>query len=216
MTPDPDVTPVGFAATDAPDALVRRHRNPFWRLLGVLLVLAGVAGIVWFVFDQIANAPDRDDAVATGRVAALGGTDTPSAQFRGEGDYTVWLELGGVLSSGNRETIVAATNCAVRFANGGSARFRGARQGSSVTINDRSTVGTFDAPEGQVALVCRQLPFGRRGRRRLLDEERPFFVTAGKPGVGWESWVGLFGGIGLLVLAIPAFRRYSAGTLRPR
>lgn len=216
MTPDPDVTPVGFAATDAGDALVRRHRNPVWLVLAILLAGAGIGGIVWFVVAQIDHAPGRDEAVATGRVAALGGADTPVVSFSGEGDYTVWLDLDGVTLSNRRDTIVAATNCAVGFENGGSARFRGARQGSSVTIGDRSTVGTFTAPEGRMALICRQLPFGRRRGRRVLTEERPFFVTPGKPGVGWELWIGMFAGIGLLVLAVPAVGRYRSGTLRPR
>ena len=216
MTPDPDVTPVGFAATDAGDAIVRRRRNPVWLVLAILLAGAGLGGIAWFVVGQIENAPDRDEAVAAGRVAGLGGADTPVASFTGEGDYTVWLDLDGVTRSNRRETIVAATNCLAAFENGGSARFRGARQGSSVTIGDSSTVGTFDAPEGRVALICRQLPFGRRRGRRILTEERPFFVTAGKPGVGWMPWVGMFVGIGLLALALPAVGRYRTGTLRPR
>jgi hypothetical protein len=41
VTCDPDVTPIGFAATDAPGALVRRHRNPLWLVLAVLLAGAG-------------------------------------------------------------------------------------------------------------------------------------------------------------------------------
>ena len=216
MTPNPDVTPVGFAATDAPGATVRRRRNPVWLVLAVLFIGAGLAGIAWFVGAQLANAPGRDEAIASGLVAALDGPGTPTARLDGKGDYTVWLDLGGVSLSNRRETIVAATNCSARFASGGSARFRGARQGSSVTIGDRSTVGTFDAPEGAVALSCRQLPFGRFGSRRLLSRERSFFVTPGRPGVEFTLWAGLFGGILLLILAIPALGRYRAGTLAPR
>lgn len=216
MTGDPDVTPVGFAATDAPAASVRRRRNPLWLVLAVLLAGLGCAGIVWFVVAQIGNVPGRDDAVAAGRVAALGGADTAVARFSGQGDYTVWLDLDGVTLSNNRELIVAATNCVATFEGGGSARFRGARQGASVTIGDRSTVGAFTAAAGEVVVGCRQLPFGRLGRRRALTAERSFFVTPGSPDVGWKPWVGLFGGIGLVILAVPTWGRHRAGYLRPR
>jgi hypothetical protein len=216
VTPDPDVTPVGFAATDAPGAIVRRRRNPVWLALAVLLTVAGLAGIALFIAKQIDNAPGRDQAVATGRIAALGDDDVPAARFTGGGDYTVWVDMEGVSRSNRRETIVAATNCEAGFANGGSARFRGARQGASVTIGNRSTAGTFDAPEGAVALSCRLLPFGRYGNRYLLSQERSFFVTPGRPGVGFLLWVWMFAGIGFLILALPAFGRYRAGTLRPR
>ena len=30
-----DVTPVGFAATEGPSAMLRRRRNPFWLVLGL-------------------------------------------------------------------------------------------------------------------------------------------------------------------------------------
>ena len=216
MTNDPDVTPVGFAATDGPDARLHRRRNPAWLVLAILLASAGAAGIVWFVWAQLENAPGRDEAVAGGRVAALRGADTPVVRFSGEGAYTVWLDLDGVTLSNNRELIVAATNCAAGFENGRSARFRGARQGANVTVGDRSTIGTFTAPRGEVALSCRQLPFGRRGRRRVLDAERSFFVTSGSPGVGWAPWVAMFGGIALSALAFPVFGRYSSGSLRRR
>ncbi len=215
MTRDPDVTPVGFAATDAPGALVRRHRSPVWLLVALVFAGAGLAGIGWFITEHVDNAPAPEEAVAAGRVAGLDGPDTPVVRFRGDGAYTVWLTLDGVTLSNNRETIVAATSCAAAFAGGGSARFRGARQGASVTVGGRATVGTFDAPEGGVELRCRQEPFGRRARRGMLRDERSFFVAAGKPGVGWPPWVGMFAGIGLLVLAVPAFGRFRAGSLRP-
>ena len=216
MTPEPDVTPVGFAATDAPGAIVRRRRNPVWLALAVLLAVAGIAGPVLFIAAQVESAPGRGEAIATGRVAAVDGADAPAARFAGDGDYTVWIEMDGVLRSNSRETIVAATNCEASFANEESARFRGARQGASVSIGNRATAGTFDAPEGAVALSCRQLPFGRHGNVHLLSKERSFFVTPGRPGVSFVLWVGMFGGIFFLILALPAFGRYRAGTLRRR
>ena len=216
MTPNPDFTPVGFAATDAPDAIVRRRRNPLWLVLSVVLVGAGLAGIVLFVAAQVENAPGRDEAVADGRVAALGDTDTPRTRFSGEGDYTVWIETDGVSRSNNRDNVVAATNCTATFETGGSTSFRGARQGASVTIEDRSTIRTFRAPGGAVTLTCRQLPFGRYGNRHLLSQERSFFVTPGRPGVGAVLWVAMFAGLPFLILALFAWSRYRAGTLYPR
>jgi hypothetical protein len=216
VTPNPDFTPVGFAATDAPDAIVRRRRNPVWLGLAVLLAAAGLAGIVLFVAAQLENAPGRDEAVADGRVAALGDTDVPATRFSGEGDYTVWIETDGVSRSNNRDNVVAATNCTAGFENGGSAHFRGARQGASVTIEDRSTIGTFHAPGGAVAVSCRQLPFGRYGNRHLLSQERSFFVTPGRPGVAAALWVAMFAGAVFLILAPFAWGRYRAGTLTPR
>jgi hypothetical protein len=216
VTPDPDVTPVGFAATDAPGAIVRRRRNPVWLVLAIFFAAAGVAGPVWFVVEQIDNAPGRDEAVAGGTIAAIDESEGSPVRFDGEGDYTVWLDADGVVRSNRRETIVSAANCVALFENGGSARFRGARQGASVTIGNRATIGTFDAPAGAVELRCRLLPFGRYGNRFLLRNERPFFVTPGRPGVGFLPWVGLFGGIVALILAVMTFGRYRTGTLRPR
>jgi len=216
VTPDPDFTPVGFAATDAPGAIVRRRRNPIWLALALVLAGGGLAGIVLFVAAQVGNAPGRDEAVADGTVAALGSTDTAAARFSGAGDYTVWIETDGVSRSNNRDNVVAATNCDAAFESSGSAHFRGARQGASVTIEDRSTVGTFDAPGGAVAVSCRLRPFGRYGNRHLLSTERSFFVTPGRPGVASALWVGMFAGAFALFLVPFAWSRYRAGALRPR
>jgi hypothetical protein len=216
VTSNPDFTPVGFAATDAPEAIVRRRRNPVWLVLAILLGAAGIAGPVWFVVEQLDNAPGRDEAVAAGTIAAVDESEGTPVRFDGEGDYTVWLDSDGVVRSNRRETVVSATNCEALFENGDSARFRGARQGASVTIGDQATIGTFDAPAGAVELRCRLLPFGRYGNRFLLRNERPFFVTPGSPSVGTLPWVGLFGGIVALILAVMAFGRYRTGTLRPR
>lgn len=214
MSHDPDVTPVGFAATDAPDAAVRRKRGWVGLLAGLDLIVLGLGGIGWFVYAQLDNAPSGDQAVATGRVAALDGPDTPVVRFAaGGGDFTVWLRTDGISLANNRERVVAATNCAATVGDGSVRRFRGAIQGSSVTVGDRSTVGTFSAPEGRVALRCRMFPFGRRRGRDVLRAERAFFVAPGSPSVGWEPWIGLFGGILLIVLAVPVLGRWAAGRL---
>lgn len=214
---DPDITPVGFAATDGPRALVRRHRNPLWLVATIVLALAGIAGIGAFVA-AFAGTDVKDDAVVSGRIAALGGPSTPGVVFvaPAEGRYTVWLSSKGVINSLNRDRIVAATNCSAAFARGGSTRFRGARQGSSVTLGSHSTVGVFTAPEGRVGVACHQEPFGRRRGRDVLRRERTFSVVPGEPGGEAWDWVFLFGGIAALVFAMPAGLRWRQGTLRAR
>lgn len=212
----PDVTPVGFAATDGPGAPLRRRRNPLWLLLAVLLVAAGAGGIGWFVAEQ-AGGPGEDDAIARGTIAPLDAVATPIVRFRHDGgDLTVWLDADGIANSTARETIVAAVNCTTRHADGRNTSFRGAVQGSSVTIGGRSTIGAFSAPAGELAIACRQERFGRRRGFDRLRQERAFFVTPGSPDVGWATWVALFAGIPLLLLAVPAYGRWRGGALRLR
>jgi len=214
---DPDVTPVGFAATDGPHARVRHTRNPLWLAATIVLTLGGLAGIGAFIAVFV-DTDVRGDAVASGRIAALGGPSTPGVVFvaPAEGRYTVWLSSKGVFNDLNRDRIVAATNCSAAFARGGSTRFRGARQGSSVTLGSHSTVGVFTAPEGRVGVACHQEPFGRRRGRDVLRRERTFYVVPGEPGGDLWDWVLLFGGIAALVLAVPAGLRWRQGTLRER
>jgi len=214
---DPDVTPVGFGATDGPHALVRRMRNPLWLAVALVLALGGAASIGTFIA-AFAGTDVKGDAVASGRVAALGGPRTPGVVFvaPAEGRYTVWLSSSGVINDLNRDRIIAATNCSAAFARGGSVRFRGARQGSSVTLGSNSTVGVFTAPEGRVGVACHQEPFGRRRGQNVLRRERTFRVVPGDPGGDWSDWILLFAGIGALVLAVPAGLRWRAGTLRRR
>lgn len=195
MTADPDVTPVGFAATDAPGATVRRRRNPLWLLAAVLVGVTSLAGIAWFVAAQVGNGPDEGDTVARGRVAALDGRPTAAVRFTAAaGKYTVWLDTSGIGNSQTRDVVVAATACAARFADGRGTRFRGAAQGSSVTIGAQSTVGVLDAPAGEVAVTCAQTRFGRRRGFGRLRTERPFRVVAGDASVGWAPWAALFAG----------------------
>lgn len=193
---DPDVTPVGFAATDGPHALVDHRRNPLWLPAAIVLTPAGMAGFGAFVA-AFAGTEVKGDAVASGR-------------------YAVWLSSKGVVNSLDRDRIIAATNCSAGFARGGSARFRGARQGSSVTLCSHSAVGVFTALESRVGVACHQEPFGRRRGRDVLRRERTFSVVPGEPGGGWLERILLFGGIAALVLAVPAGLRRRQGTLRER
>jgi len=207
-----DVTPVGFAATDAPGAFVRRRRNPLWLVITLLLVVASIGGIAWFGLEQVGSAPGAREAVASGRVAALGAATTAAVRVPA-GEHTVWLDLGGVTLSNNRDTIVAATNCELQPSG---ARFRGAIQGASVEIGSKATVGTFTAPAGGGRLACHMEPFGRLRGRHALRAERPFLVVPGKPGAPWLSWVAAFAAIPLLMLAWVAASRWRAGRLALR
>ena len=72
--------------------------------------------------------------------------------------------LYGKLSDihGRRVTLMAAISiflvgsvaCAVRTSDGTVAEVRGSRQGSAVTLGNRSTVGTFTSAEGRVEVAC--------------------------------------------------------------
>lgn len=216
---NPDISPVGFAATDHPHSPLERDRGVLWIVLGVMLVLGGVVGVASFVWEMVAGSSGaKDDAVAQGQIAGLFATPTPPASFFVEvaGPYTVWLDDGGVIDSGTRDNIVAAANCEATFADGTSTSFRGAIQGSSVQVGDMATVGTFSAPVGAAEVACHSERFGRRADRDQLQQERTFYVTPGSPGVGWTSWVGMFVGIPAVVLGSMAIARGSTGGVRTR
>ncbi|MBP8209587.1 MAG: hypothetical protein KAY11_08475 [Ilumatobacteraceae bacterium] len=216
---NPDVSPVGFAATDHPHSPLERRRGVWWLLAGGLLVAGGLAGVVLFVWQVVAPGSDpTDDAVAGGQVAGLSAPPTPAAMFTVEaaGTYTVWIDTGGTINSSTRDAIVAAANCAATFSDGVTKSFRGAVQGSSVVAGDLATVGTFDAPAGPAAVVCRSERFGPRAVLDQLEKERRFFVTSGPPDSDWVPFVALFAGLPALILGAMALGRGWVGSLRRR
>jgi hypothetical protein len=215
----PDISPVGFAGTDHPRSTLERRRNVWWLLLGALLILVGIAGIVRFVV-QMADpeAAIDGDRVAAGRVAALTGSPSAPATFFVEtaGRYTVWLDVGDVVAGSARSVVVSAANCTATFADDTTRSFRGAAQGTSVEFGDLATVGTFDAPVGDVEVSCRAELFGSRVFRDQLEVERNFSVYTGSPDVGWTTFVTLFVAIPALVLGAMAIGRGWLGSLRKR
>jgi hypothetical protein len=216
---NPDVSPVGFAATDHPHSTLERRRGVGWLLLGGVLVVGGLAGVVLFVWQMVAPTSDpSDDAVAAGRVAGLSAPAAAAATFAvGEaGQYTVWIDTGGAISSVARDAIIGAANCEATLADGTTTSFRGAVQGSSVVTGDFGTIGTFDAPAGATAVACRSELFGPRAVRDQLEKERDFYVTPGPPDSGWVPFVALFAGIPALILGIMALGRGWLGSLRRR
>ncbi len=81
---------------------------------------------------------------------------------------------------------------------------------------DIATVGTFDAPAGPAAVVCRSETFGPRSVRDQLEKERQFFVTPGPPDSDWVPFVALFAGLPALILGIMALGRGWMGSVRRR
>lgn len=216
---NPDITPVGFAATDHPHSALERRRSLWWLALGGILVAIGIGGVGLFIWQTVAPTSDPvDDAVARGQVAALFAPAAPAATFTvgAAGQYTVWIDTGGVIKSGARDTIVSAANCVATFSDGAPTAFRGAVQGSSVVDGDFATVGTFDAPAGLTGVACHSELFGARVDRDQLEKERTFFVTTGSPETDWVPFVAMFVGIPALILGTMALGRGWMGTLRPR
>ena len=216
---NPDISPVGFAATDHPHSPLERRRGVWWLLVGGVLVAGGLAGVALFVWQVLAPSSDpTDDAVASGLVAGLAALPTPAARFTVEaaGTYTVWIDTGGAINASTREVIAAAANCEATFSDGTVKSFRGAVQGSSVVVGDIATVGTCDAPAGPAAVVCRSELFGPRAVRDQLGKERRFFVTPGPPDSDWDPFVALFAGLPALILGSMALGRGWTGSLRRR
>lgn len=81
---------------------------------------------------------------------------------------------------------------------------------------DLATVGTFDAPAGPAAVVCRSERFGPRAVLDQLEKERRFFVTSGPPDSDWVPFVALFAGLPALILGAMALGRGWVGSLRRR
>lgn len=216
--PGPDVVPVGFAATDGPGALLERRRSPGrWIPTAMVLVGAVVSAVsVWAMFRGATDVDAR--AVASGEVAALDGPDGEPARFIAERSQrvTVWLQTDGISTTGTREAVVAATACVARGSTGAVASFRGSRQGEAVTVNDRSTIGTFVAPAGEVEVSCRQVPFGRRRAYDRLRSERGFVVVPGSPGSGIWPILAVTGGMGLLIAGLLLRSRWQGGGVRRR
>lgn len=216
---NPDIVPVGFAATDGPHAPARRSRR-WWLLAAALvLVLGGAASLVIGTVAAVGGALDVDGrAVGEGRVAGLDSEQWVPARFTAPepGRYTVWLRTDGISEEGNRDAVVAATNCRAELADGSTTTFRGAVQGSSVTIGDRSTVGTFVAPAGEVEVTCRMQPFGKRSRYERLRPSRELVVVPGGPGGGIAAMAWIVGGALAMGAGLVLGIRSRTGSLERR
>lgn len=214
-----DLRPAGWG-TGVPQPLgtLQRERSPFWLVVGVVLIAAGVVGMVPSIVQMASTAGvDEEDVVAEGVVSALGddGGGEPATFTAGRADpFTVWLETDGIIEENHRENVVAATACQAELADGGTPDFQGNRQGQAVTVNDDSTVGWFTAAEGEVVVRCHQEPFGQRRTRSWLEDEHDFRVVRGKPEAPWASFTVLSAGIVALLLGIWALARWHRGRVR--
>ena len=153
-------------------------------VVGLLLVLGGIAATI----AGIAGAVDsfgaiEDDAVGRATVRAGEVRDTVTFEVP-PGDrrhYTVWVLFDGLTSNSDiRELAVRDTGCAAVLPDGVETRFRGARQGTSVTIGDASTVGHFSSQPGRVEVRCAYITGTLRSERQRPDA-LPYVVSPGKP-----------------------------------
>ncbi|MDA0163618.1 hypothetical protein OM076_25315 [Solirubrobacter ginsenosidimutans] len=177
-----DVTPVGWRAGPT-----RRKRGPLRIIVGLALLIAGgVAVVIGITGAVTARSAIEDNAVAR---APLG----QPTSFRAEAGqrYTVYVIFsGGVFSNTDRqEQIIARTACETSSG----AQFRGAFQGSSVTLGSASTVGRFTAPGGEISVNC------------AGPSTDAYVVTPGGTGIFRsiiEIIAGAFGAVGGLLLLI--------------
>ena len=119
--------------------MTRRKRGPIRVLFGLLLIVAGFAGVAVGIVAVIGER-DRidDDAVASGTLPA-------QLDFTAEDrEYRVFVV------SGNAESDSTATACRTST----DVEFDGSEQGVSVTLGNASSVGTFNAAAGQMSIAC--------------------------------------------------------------
>ncbi|MBX3315048.1 MAG: hypothetical protein KF906_12100 [Actinobacteria bacterium] len=194
-----DVRSVGFAGADGVSTGRRRLRL-VGRVLGVVLLVVGVAGIGWGIWTIVDTWRSMErDAVAVGRAAPLGATgETFGFTASGRERFTIWVDTG-TSDEDARDVIVDSITCQVRT--GGSVtEVDGARQGSRVTLDRRSTVGSFTASEGRVEVRCAHGDHGSRYDRGRLAVERKVLVVPGEPGAAGLGIVALIAG-GFLAVA---------------
>ena len=111
---------------------------------GLVAIGLGIAGAVQ------ASARLHDDAV--GRAAVPGAvTFVNGASERRS--YTVYLDFDGVTGNSTvQELAVRDTACAATMPDGVQTRFRGAVQGSSMTLGSAASVGHFSSQPGRVTV----------------------------------------------------------------
>lgn len=212
---NPDVTPVGGAAgagagggrpaplSGGEDPFGSRpsRRRPGWVriIIGDLLIIASIALIVVGIGrtadsgsgiegDAVARGEVREDAERTRAVTF----DVPAGERR---DYSVYLLLSGRDGFENRrELTVRDTACVAEMPDGVQSRFRGARQGTSMTIGKASSVGHFSSQPGRVAVVCAYTQ-GTSSSRRIRPEVAAYVVTPGTPGEMGTGIAMIVGGV---------------------
>jgi hypothetical protein len=118
--------------------MTRRKRGPIRIIVGLLLIIAGIAGVALGIVAVIGERDRLDDeSVASGN---LPGQLDFTAEQR---EYRVFV-VGG-----NAESDSTATAC--RTSTG--TEFDGSDQGVTVTLGNASSVGTFDGA-GRMSIAC--------------------------------------------------------------
>ncbi len=191
--PRPGSTPIDFAAMGAggfvPQQPPRRGPRPVWLAIFIVAVLAGVGLITYGIVDLVrANNAVVDHAVARG--PTNGELTTVQFVATKAQRYTVYVIIHSS-DSNLRESVISDTACSIRFADGTTASITGSRQSTASTVGSVSSIGSFDAPEGKVAIRCDQGILGG------VD----FIVSPGS--VDIFGGIGLvFGGVGALAVAV--------------
>jgi hypothetical protein len=118
--------------------MTRRKRGPIRILVGLLMIVGGLAGVTIGIVAVIGERDRIDDeAVTRGELPA-------ELSFTAEArEYRVFVV------SGNAESDSARTACQTSTG----ADFDGSNQGVSVTLGNASSVGTFDG-SGQMTIAC--------------------------------------------------------------
>ena len=189
-------SPIDFDALGAGEPLTRQRRiRPVWAFSAFVMLVGGIGSLAYGIVDIVrTNSRAESSAVARGQI----GETVQFTSIRAQA-YTVYVVID-TSSSDTRDSIVNATSCGIRFADGGTASISGSRQVSSTNIGDTSSVGYFDAREGQVAVSCES----------RYSDQYEFFVSPGTNSI-FSSLGFIFGGVGALlvgvVLLVVAFRR---------
>ncbi|HEY4334037.1 MAG TPA: hypothetical protein VGM78_15755 [Ilumatobacteraceae bacterium] len=180
-------------STDMPKPPHRRLRA-VWLVLFVLTAIGSCIAIAAGIVSLVHASR------AVGRDAVARGTLGQTLQFTADkpSDYTIYI-VDHTSNSDDRDDLVSDTSCGVILADGTKVTMSGSRQGSSTSIGDTASVGSFHAPVGRVAVLCKAFGAGF-----------PYLVSPGKVAI-FAGLLLIFAGVGGILLAILfgilAFRR---------
>ncbi|MCU1393982.1 MAG: hypothetical protein JWM34_2410 [Ilumatobacteraceae bacterium] len=144
-----DLAAFGMGQDTAPQ---RRGIRPGWLLAAVLFLAGGAACLVHGIIEivdindaTVAHAVARAEINGSGNVAQFAAPKTMT--------YTIYAIID-TSNSNQRDQLIANTSCQIQSFNGGTLSVSGNNQGSSTTIGDVSSIGTFRVPEGEVTVRC--------------------------------------------------------------
>jgi hypothetical protein len=182
-----------------------RRRGWVRIVVGAIALVAGVVATIAGIVEAVeARGEIESEAVARGEIRYFGGELGPPLTFEvppgGSRDYSVWLIFGRNLVNREREEDAAVrdSGCQATLANERQVAFGGSTQGTRTTIGSATSLGSFSAPPGEVALRCAYGPGSLRSRGRRPDQVS-FVVAPGKTSATTGGVLlilgGVFGGI---------------------